>query len=179
MMYDLLMATSCVTRFSHWLLLMIANVLIAGCASGPRPLLPVPLMVSIKADANINPDSRGRPSPLKVVIYELKPSAAFESADFFSLSQKDKAILGEELLGREEIFLRPGESRTLTRKGYPDATVIGVFAEFRDIDKSVWRATTAIPAAEAAGMLSSVRGGPKEKAYQILLDQHSVKVMPL
>lgn len=170
------------TRFAHWVFWGIVSVLIAGCSSGPfslRPLVPVPLKVSIKADGNINPDSRGRPSPLKVVIYELKSSAAFESADFFSISQKDQAIMGKDLLGREEIFLQPGEGRTLTRKGYPDTTVIGVFAEFRDIDKSVWRATTVIPSAEAAGILSSVWGGPKEKAYQILLDQRSVKIMPL
>lgn len=176
---DLLMATNRLIRFPHWMLLLIVNMLIAGCASGPRPLLPVPLTVSIKADADINPDFRGRPSPLKVVIYELKSSAAFESADFFSLSQNDQAIMGMELLGREEVFLQPGESKTLTRKGYPGTKVIGVFAEFRDLDKSVWRAAIAIPAAEEAGMLSSVWGGPKKKAYRILLDQRSVRILPL
>lgn len=164
-------------RFPAWFFLLIVSALAAGCASGQRPPMPVPLTVFIKADANINPDSRGRPSPLKVVIYELKSSNAFESADFFSLSQDDRAVMGAELLEREEVFLQPGESRTLTRRGYPGTTHIGVVAEFRDTGGSVWRAVAEVPAAQA-GIFSSLLGGPKEKAYQVLLDRRSVKIMP-
>lgn len=178
MLLDLSTSTIWFVRFKRRMLTAAAMALIAGCASGPRPVMPVPLNVSVRADAKINPDAKGRPSPLKVVFYELKSGAAFEAADFFSLSQKDQATIGTDLLGREEFFLRPGDSKTLVRKGYPDTAVIGVFAEFRDIDKSVWRATTAVPVAEPAGMLSSLRA-TKEKSYQILLDQRSVKIIPL
>jgi len=166
-------------KYIGYSLLAAAMLLLASCASGPKPVLPIPLAISIKADNEINLDSHKRPSPLKIVVYELKSSAAFESADFFSLSQKDQATLGGDLLGREEIFLRPGETKTLTRKGYSDTTVIGVLAEFRDIDKAVWRAMATVPAAEQAGLLSSVRGGPKEKTYQIIVDPLSVKILPL
>ena len=165
-------------RFSDCFFLLTVSVLIAGCASGQRPSMPVPLTVFIKADANINPDPHGRPSPLKVVIYELKSSSVFESADFFSLSQDDRAVMRTELLEREEVFLRPGESRTLIRKGLPGTTHIGVIAEFRDTGKSIWRAAAEVPAAQA-GIFSSLLGGTKEKAYQVLLDQRSVKIMPL
>lgn len=179
MTYALSIAARCAKSLIQSLFAAVTIALIAGCASAPRPLVPVPLVISVMADPKVNPDLRGRPSPVKVVIYELKSSSAFESADFFSLSQKDQASIGGELLGREEIFLRPGESRTLVRKGYADTAVIGVFAEFRDIDKSVWRATSVIPAAETAGMFSSLRGGPKERPYQVLLEQGSVKIMAL
>ena len=104
----------------------------------------------------------------------MKSSAAFETADFFSLSQKDQATLGAELLGKEEFFLRPGDSKVLTRKGFPETAALGVFVEFRDIDKSIWHATASVPAAATPGMFS-VFGGTNQKNYQILIDQHSVK----
>ena len=164
------------TWFKRWKLLLVGvgAALLGGCSSGPKPVTPVPLNVAIQASSKINPDTYGRPSPTKVVFYELKSSAAFETADFFSLSQKDQATLGADMLGKEEFFLRPGDSKTLTRKGFPETTALGVFVEFRDIDKSIWHATASVPAAETPGMFS-VFSGSNQKNYQILIDQHSVK----
>lgn len=148
--------------------------LLSGCSSTPKPVAPDPFTVVIQADAKINPDTYGRPSPTKVVFYELRSGVAFETADFFSLSQKDQAILGSDMLGKEEFFLRPGESKTLNRKGIPETSTLGVFVEFRDIDKSIWHATANVPPPEAPGMFSMFSGSP-QKNYQIQIDQHSVK----
>ena len=164
-------------RFKRWkfhLLAAVGLMLLGGCASTPKPVTPVPLSVTVQASSKVNPDTYGRPSPTKVVFYELKSSVAFETADFFSLSQKDQAILGGDMLGKEEFFLRPGDTKIMTRKGFPETTALGVFVEFRDIDKSIWHATAVVPAAEAPGMFS-VFSGSKQKNYQILIDQHSVK----
>ena len=51
-----------------------------GCASAPKPTL---VQVALSAQANVNPDSRGRPSPIVVRFYELKTPTAFNNADFF------------------------------------------------------------------------------------------------
>lgn len=162
-------------------LALLGLALLQGCSSsGPKQVPPDPFSVVVQADAKTNPDSYGRPSPTKVVFYELKSPVTFETADFFSLSQKDQATLGSDMLSREEFFLRPGESKTLTRKGIPETTSLAVFVEFRDIDKSIWHATANVPPPEAPGMFSSIGssigfGGSTQKNYQIQIDQHSVK----
>ena len=164
-------------RFWCATLAVLMTGMLAGCPSSPKvplPFIPVPLSIFIQANDKINPDSKGRPSPAKVVIYELKSPAAFESADFFSISQKDQATLGAEMLSREEFFLRPGDSKTLTRKGNAESGFIGVFVEFRDIDQTVWRAVTAVPPAQ-----QGVPAIMKPKSYHILLNQRGIKIFPL
>jgi type VI secretion system protein VasD len=163
-------------------LALLGLALLGGCSSsGPKQVPPDPFSVVVQADAKANPDSYGRPSPTKVVFYELKSPVTFETADFFSLSQKDQATLGGDMLSREEFFLRPGDSKTLIRKGIPETSTLAVFVEFRDIDKSIWHATANVPPPEAPGMFSSIgssiglTGGPAQKNYQIKIDQHSVK----
>lgn len=157
-------------------------VLSASCASGLQAAAASPFNLAIAASASLNADANGRPSPLRIVLYELKSVATFESIDFFSLSQKDQAMLGAEALGKEEVFMKPGETKMIRRKGNPDAAFIGVFAEFRDIDKAVWRATVALPATERQGMLTAglalLKSDPPTKTYQIYLDQKMVRIQP-
>ena len=82
---------------------------VAGC--GTAPPAPTAIRADIVATADVNPDARGRPSPVVVKVFELKSLAAFETADFFSLFDKDKETLGGELLARDEFSLIPGDKR--------------------------------------------------------------------
>ena len=113
-----------------------AFTLMAGCASKP---VVTPVALTLTAAADANPDARGRASPLTVRVYALKSPGPFEAADFFSLFDKDQATLGAELVQREELLLRPGESRKLDMTLPPDAKAIGVLAAYRDLDRSRWR----------------------------------------
>lgn len=119
--------------------------LIGGCASKP-PLL----KGAIKTDATTNPDTTGRASPVVVRVYELKSLALFNTADFFSLFEKERETLGTELVGREEYDLRPAETRPYQRQLQPDTRFIGVVAAFRDLEKSRWRASVAVPQKSSA-----------------------------
>jgi type VI secretion system protein VasD len=74
-----------------------------------------------------------------VRVYALKTSGAFESADFFSLFEKDQATLGAEMAQREELLLRPGDSRKLEMTLAADVKAIGVMAAYRDLDRARWR----------------------------------------
>jgi len=121
-----------------------------ACASAPPPPPPPPpptvLQATIIVLPNVNPDARGRPSPVVFRFYELKALAAFTTADFFALLDKDKEILGAELVAREEFQLMPGEQRKLERKVQADTRYIGAIAAFRDLERAQWRATmTVIP----------------------------------
>jgi type VI secretion system protein VasD len=70
--------------------------------------------------------------------------AAFGKADFMALYQGDIAVLGNELVVRDEFVLQPGESRPYPRTLAPDTRFIGLLGIFRDIERAVWRASVAV-----------------------------------
>jgi len=111
---------------------------LAGCASAPKPVVTA-VTLDITAAADLNPDARGRASPLTVRVYALKTPGVFQSADFFSLYDKDSATLGAELVKREEFQLAPGEKKTLQMTLEPDARSLGVMAAYRDLERARWR----------------------------------------
>ena len=124
--------------------LLLGVALLAGCASPPPKPVLMAVQLTLVAGADVNPDVRGRASPITVRVYALKTTQAFESADFFSLFDKDQATLGAELVQREEVLLRPGERRTVEMTLAPDAKAIAVMAAFRDLDRARWREVRAL-----------------------------------
>ena len=123
-------------------------VWIGGCAKPPPPPPPPPpptvLKATITADAGVNPDGRGRASPVVLRVYELKTAATFNRADFFSLWDREKETLGTELVARDEVQLRPGESKTIERKVDADTQLVAVVAAYRDLESTTWRASIAL-----------------------------------
>lgn len=125
-----------------WLVAITVLFGLAGCASAPKPIA---VKASLEAQKSVNPDLHGRPSPVVVRVYALKSLAAFNSADFFSLFDKDKEVLGADLIDREELQLMPGQQRDLQKVFPPETRHIAVIAAFRDLERSQWRATADIP----------------------------------
>ena len=125
----------------NWTLLVACAALMWGCASGPKPTA---VDLQLSGDATVNPDSRNRPSPVMVRIYELKTPATFESADFFSLFDKDRETLAADMNTRDEFVLQPGQTVSLKREAKPDTRFIAVLAAYRDLERSRWRAVTAL-----------------------------------
>lgn len=123
-------------------------ILVAGCASGPKPII---AKITIEATSGLNPDQRGRPSPVAVKIFELKSSANFERADFFSLFDRERETLGPELIARDELVLKPGDRVAQERKLAPEVRFVGVLVGYRDLERSQWRLS--IP-------LDALRSGP-------------------
>ena len=83
----------------------------AGCGKlfGPKT---TQAAVELHAAPTLNPDDSGRPSPLRLRLYELKSVSAFNSADFNSLYQHDKDVLGGDLVSVEEIQVQPGMQKS-------------------------------------------------------------------
>jgi len=119
--------------------LMLAAVLLAACGAPPPKPVVTNVALTLNAAADANPDARGRASPLTVRVYVLKSPGPFEGADFFSLFEKDTATLGPELIKREELLLRPGDSKKLEFTLEPDAKTIAVLAAYRDLERARWR----------------------------------------
>jgi type VI secretion system protein VasD len=114
---------------------------LAACGGAPKP---AQVNGTIQASAQINPSASKRPSPLLVRVYELKSAAAFNSADFMSLYQRDTAELAADLVGKEEFVLAPGETKPYAKTLSPDTRFLGVLAAFRDLEHSKWRSVVAI-----------------------------------
>jgi type VI secretion system protein VasD len=115
-------------------------------AVAPPPAPPKPSIaeLSFVIDANVNPDAKGRPSPVVVRIYELKSLAAFNRADFFSLYEKDRELLAADLVNRDELPMIPGAKPQAITTLRSDTRYLGVVAAFRDIEGARWRASTPI-----------------------------------
>ncbi len=115
---------------------------VLGAAPAP---LPRTLEITIQADSLLNQDARNRNAPLMVRIYTLKAPLGFQSADFFSLFERDQTLLAADLLSRDELQLQPGETRRLVIEVRPEARVVGVMGAFRDLDRANWRAVYSLP----------------------------------
>jgi len=124
---------------------VVAGTSLSGCAmlgfGGPATL-----KADVVAGVQVNPDSRKRASPVVVRVFELKSSTLFEQADFVSLFEKEQAVLGAELVSREEFVLRPGETKPLNKPLSPDTKFIGVMAAFRELERARWRVVVPVAA---------------------------------
>ena len=130
-----------VFHFSRFVLVVLVSFCISACASSgyPPPLEASKLELAIVASDAVNPDEKGRSSPILVRVYELKNDAVFQESDFFTLQKQDKLTLGSDLLTKDDFILRPGETKTIRRKTYPDTTAIGILAAYRQLNTSTWR----------------------------------------
>lgn len=119
------------------------------------------MTIQVQAAADVNPDAAGRASPIKVRVYELKDGQAFQEADYFSLDDKDKLLLANDLLMRDEFILRPGETRRIERKTNPATQFLGVLAGYRDLAPSHWRVLHRLPEAPDAAWYRAIVPAPK------------------
>lgn len=134
-------------RYVQVLAACAAVVGVAGCAKPPPPPPPPTVVkLTITAHADANPDARGRASPIVLRVYELKSAAVFNQADFFSLWDREKETFGPDLVARDEVQLRPGESKTIDRTVDADARQVAVVAAFRDLERAAWRTAVELKA---------------------------------
>ena len=130
------------------------SLALSGCAKPPLPPSPPPpppppkptvFQVKMTVAPNVNPDLRGRPSPVVSRLYELKSLALFQTADFLSLFDRDKDFLGNDLVAKEELVLQPGEARQFTRELHNETRFVALIAAYRDIERSRWRVSMPVP----------------------------------
>jgi len=132
-----------------------ALCLLCACASGPPK--PAIIQTSVTVASDVNPDARGRASPVVLRLFELKNLGAFQSADFFSLLERDKEALGGELVAKEEFTLSPGEKKQFVRPLQADTRYVAVVAAFRDLEKSSWRAAIPVRVSQSMPVTISLR----------------------
>ncbi len=102
------------------------------------------LDIQLQASAQVNPDESGRPSPVRLRVYELLEASAFTEADHFGLMNNDKAALGGAVLARDEFILLPREVARIQRKSHPRTQLLAFAAGYRDLE-GTWRLLHALP----------------------------------
>jgi type VI secretion system protein VasD len=139
-------------RRSPWRLVFAAATAACFAACGTKVVLPPPppppkptiVNLELKAQNNLNPDLRGRPSPLLVRIYELATPAGFEALPFDALQADDTAGLKPDLVDKREQVIAPGATVASSLKPTDAVKFIGVFASFRDLERARWRAVVPV-----------------------------------
>ncbi len=112
----------------------------------PDPPKPTIIKGKIDVAPGVNPDGKGKPSPVVFRFYELKTLDGFSKADFDKLYQDDANVLAADLQLREEKIVRPGDQIPIApREVQKDTRFLAVFAAYRDLDRATWHATFPVP----------------------------------
>ena len=95
------------------------------------------LEIKFKVDSDVNPDDDRKPSPLFVRMYQLKSTKMFSRANFIDLYEKDKEVLGADILSKQILRrIKPGESRNENFVLNKNTRFIGLYAEFLQYKKA-------------------------------------------
>ncbi|MFM0340889.1 type VI secretion system lipoprotein TssJ [Paraburkholderia fungorum] len=161
-------------RLIHTVIVPVVALALAACSGGGAKVSrePIRLDLAMVASAGVNPDDQKRAAPIVVRVYELKTDAAFSSADYFSLQDKDKTVLTDDLVARDQFQLRPGERASIRRMIDPATTTLGILAAYRDLPNSVWRVAYRLPVAPEAAWYWRT---PKLK-LTVYLDANAIRV---
>lgn len=127
-------------RLCRLALLPLLAAVLVSCGGDPPPPPPPPtlLNLTITAAPDVNPDPNGRASPIALRIYTLRAPGGLRSAEFRLLWDSEADVLGNDLVRRSALMLRPGEVRVFTAELPPDVNYIGLAAAYRDIGAAEW-----------------------------------------
>lgn len=118
-------------------------VFIGGCSTLNVIVAPS-TDVTFNASADINPDINGRPSPVVVKLFELSSRTIFDTQDFFTLYESAEAILGPDLIKKDELEMQPTQQLEYPMTLNTNTRYIGVIVAYRDIDASRWRSVVEV-----------------------------------
>lgn len=108
-----------------------------GCSSFNNK--PAQIETKLQAASYLNPNINNQPSPVVVTFYQLKSPSAFNQANFFALYNDPVKVLGNDLLDKREIELRPEQTLELKQNLAPNTAYIGVIAAYRNLEQAHWR----------------------------------------
>ncbi|WP_246434682.1 type VI secretion system lipoprotein TssJ [Teredinibacter haidensis] len=120
-------------------------LLLFGCSAGGSKVggmlnLDTDLKLELQISSDVNPDERGKPSPLFVRFYELKSPKLFNKSDFIDIFERDEEVLEADLISKQELRrVTPGSSRTEKFVLSQETRYIALFAEFYDYKNSKYK----------------------------------------
>lgn len=137
--------------------LLLTGLALGGCGGllkpPPMPELPKPpppttLVLNLVAAPGLNPTAAGQPAPLLVRVYALAGDGRLLGASPSVLFADDAAVLGADLLSREELRMLPGQHHRIEKDLAANTGAIGVLAAYRVTDGVRWRAALPVKSGE-------------------------------
>lgn len=147
----LCVATGCASQGGVRQAVSSALQTVRGGDSSPQPAT---LPIRLRAADNLNAGDGGRPGSLVVRVYQLRARERFEDAafDVFVDEQRERDVLGDDLLRVTEVLLAPGQDHGFTEALAPEGRHVGVVALFREPARTRWRLTFDARSATNAGI---------------------------
>lgn len=122
------------TQFKFGLVLLF--VFMTGCSTvnekvGGALNFDTDLKLQVIASSSVNPDETDRASPVYLRLYQLSDPKAFENASFLDLYEKDKEVLADTFISKQELKRITPDSTRVERFVLTKGTrYVAVFAEF-------------------------------------------------
>jgi type VI secretion system protein VasD len=153
-------------------------VALGGCAATAKSM-PTPYVVSIRVDdGDVNPNGSGRAAPILVKVFELRSSANFESADYFSLQDRDRETLAMELVNTDQAMMRGGEERSFKREAGLDSRSIGVIAGYRRLESARWRVVLPLKEPKQTNLYKIWQFSPSTQEVRLAVRKTGIEVRP-
>jgi type VI secretion system protein VasD len=121
--------------------IILSSLCLSGCMLVPEAFLPDhKIQINVRSAAILNPDEAGNPNPLTLKVYELTSPDAFQEVDFIPLFKNPKEVLGNEMVGQEQIIqIRPNYKLAIKFTAKREAKYLGVVAAYQNIQAAEWR----------------------------------------
>ncbi|MCH9743916.1 MAG: type VI secretion system lipoprotein TssJ [Gammaproteobacteria bacterium] len=116
------------------IILIFATCVLSACASPQHKIL-----LTTHSAEYLNPDINGKPSPLVLTLFELRSSIGFNQSSYQQLQDNCINALGNNLIDKQNIELRPGETKNIKQSITSDTRYIGLMAAYRNIQQAQWQ----------------------------------------
>ncbi|MBP6563658.1 MAG: type VI secretion system lipoprotein TssJ, partial [Neisseriaceae bacterium] len=90
---------------------------------------------------DVNRSISGRPSPVRLDVYQLTANHEFNQSDYFDLADNAEESLGDKLIQRDRHMVRPGALMNLTMQLDSHTKYVGIVAGYREYDEKKWKLT--------------------------------------
>lgn len=133
-------------KFKLFTVLALVALGLCGCASDRKPPKESDesgnkIKFSVLVAEDVNRSVSGRPSPVRLDVYQLTANHDFNQADYFDLADNATETLGDKLIQRDRYMVRPGALMDLNMQLDSHTKYVGIVAGYREYAEKKWKLT--------------------------------------
>ncbi len=95
--------------------------------------------MDVQSVTYLNPDINGQASPVALTIYQLSKPDKFNQASYIALENNSSAVLGDDLIDKNIIEIRPKTTMHISEAISEDTHYIGIIAGYQNQRIGNWR----------------------------------------
>lgn len=141
-----------------------AVAMLAGCGAAQAPTcdLPSDVNLTVQASDRLNPDDRGRSLPTVVRIFQVTEIGTIETARFEELWQKPEEVMGDALVGKDQLTIYPDRTMKRAFERNPEANYLVGVGLFRRPAGVTWRTILELPPTPTEQQCAAATQGDEE-----------------